>query len=69
MTEMALKMNAFEPLTMDEMMTVDGGGTKYEIAAAVVTYTGLFIASGPVGVAVACAGAGMYLYDAYKRHK
>lgn len=26
MAEMALKMNAFDPLTMDEMMAVDGGG-------------------------------------------
>lgn len=37
MAEMTIKMNAFEPLAMDEMMAVDGGarnGTRAERRAA-----------------------------------
>ena len=64
-----VKVNAFEELAMDEMMAVDGGGIGYEVAAGVLAYTGLFLASGPVGIAAACAGAGMYFYDAYNRYK
>ena len=61
MTEMALKMNAFEPLTMDEMMAVDGGGRKQDIATAAI-FLGIGVASAfvpplaPIGVATSILG-------------
>lgn len=46
MAEMTLKMNAFEPLAMDEMMAVDGGISKQDVATAAVL--------AGVGIASAC---------------
>lgn len=55
MTEMALKMNAFEPLTMDEMMAVDGGRKK----ASTKKTTSRKAVAGAVRDACSVVGAGI----------
>ena len=73
MAEMTLKMNAFESLTMEEMMAVDGGGVAYwaivgsctVVGAVVGTVVGAGICTAvgaktgsAVGIAI-CASAGI----------
>lgn len=74
MAEMTLKMNAFESLTMEEMMAVDGGGKKIDFAALLIGIGGgVFSVAAAVGavtvspgvaagVAIGCAAVAVYAY-------